>query len=77
MLGDQNQLPNVVQGTHPNDVGASVMSFCLGENSVVMPKDGLFLGETRLCIQEFAALFPISFIEENSGRTQSQKHANL
>ena len=47
LLGDQNQLPNVVQGTHPNDVGASVMSFCLGENSVVMPKDGLFLGETR------------------------------
>ena len=27
LLGDQNQLPNVIQGTHPNGVGASVMNF--------------------------------------------------
>ena len=47
LLGDQNQLPNVVQGTHPNNVGSSIMNFCLGVDSVVPPKHGIFLGETR------------------------------
>ena len=47
LLGDQNQLPNVVQGTHPFGIGLSVMAFCLGENSVVKPENGLFLEETR------------------------------
>ena len=47
LLGDQNQLPNVVQGTHPNNVGSSVMSYCLGVDSVVPPKNGIFLAETR------------------------------
>ena len=47
LLGDQNQLPNVVQGTHPNNVGSSIMSFCLGVDSVVPPENGIFLAETR------------------------------
>ena len=47
LLGDQNQLPNVIQGTHPNGVGASVMNFCLGVDSIVPPSNGIFLSQTR------------------------------
>lgn len=47
LLGDQNQLPNVIQGTHPNGVGASVMNFCLGLDSIVPPSHGIFLSQTR------------------------------
>ena len=47
LLGDQNQLPNVVQGSHPMNVGASVMEFWLGNDSIVDDTQGMFLPITR------------------------------
>ena len=47
LLGDQNQLPNVTQGSHPLNVGLSVMEFCLGSNTIVTENQGIFLSTTR------------------------------
>ncbi len=47
LLGDQNQLPNVTQGSHVMGVENSVMSFCLGNNSIVGSEHGIFLPISR------------------------------
>ena len=65
LLGDQNQLPNVVQGTHPNDVGSSIMSFCLGVDSVVPPENGIFLAETRRLHPKICSFISDKFYQGN------------
>lgn len=58
LLGDQMQLEQPVQGSHPGDAGLSVLQFALKDtaasqpdapvyHAVVSPELGLFLGETR------------------------------
>ena len=58
LLGDQMQLEQPVQGSHPGDAGLSVLQFALKDtaasqpdapvyHAVVPPELGLFLGETR------------------------------
>ena len=47
LVGDQMQLGQPIQGTHPGEAGLSVLEFLLGENSTI-PKDrGIFIGQTR------------------------------
>jgi predicted RecB family nuclease len=65
LLGDQNQLPNVVQGTHPNNVGSSIMSFCLGMDSVVPPENGIFLAETRRLHPKICSFISDKFYQGN------------
>ena len=58
LLGDQMQLEQPVQGSHPGDAGLSVLQYALMDmdasqpdapvfHAVVPPKCGLFLGESR------------------------------
>lgn len=58
LLGDQMQLEQPVQGTHPGDAGLSVLQYALKDtvssrpdspvlHAVVPPDYGLFLGESR------------------------------
>jgi uncharacterized protein len=47
LLGDPLQLPQVVQGRHPEGSDASVMVHLLGENPTVTAERGLFIDKTR------------------------------
>jgi hypothetical protein len=46
LLGDPNQLPQVLQGTHPEGSAASVLEHLLGEHLTVPADRGLFLERT-------------------------------
>ena len=46
LLGDPNQLPQVLQGTHPEGAGASVLEHLLGEEATIPENRGVFLERT-------------------------------
>ena len=47
LIGDQMQLGQPIQGTHPGDAGLSVLEFLLGRHSTIPAERGIFLGQTR------------------------------
>ncbi len=47
LLGDPQQLPQVVQGTHPAGAEASALGHLIGEADIIPPRLGYFLDETR------------------------------
>ena len=47
LVGDQMQLGQPIQGTHPGEAGLSVLEFLLGDHSTISAERGLFLGQTR------------------------------
>ncbi|MEV6824124.1 TM0106 family RecB-like putative nuclease [Amycolatopsis sp. NPDC051102] len=47
LLGDPQQLPQVVQGTHPAGAEASALGHLIGEAGIMPPSLGYFLDETR------------------------------
>jgi len=46
IMGDQRQLGQPTQGTHPADSGRSVLDYRLGDAAAVDPLHGIFLGTT-------------------------------
>lgn len=46
LMGDQRQLGQPTQGTHPADSGLSVLDYRLGEAPAIDPEHGVFLGTT-------------------------------
>jgi predicted RecB family nuclease len=47
LLGDPQQLPQVVQGTHPAGADASALGHLIGDADVIPPYLGYFLDQTR------------------------------
>jgi predicted RecB family nuclease len=47
LLGDPQQLPQVVQGTHPAGAEASALGHLIGEADIMPPHLGYFLDQTR------------------------------
>ncbi|MTD53905.1 TM0106 family RecB-like putative nuclease [Amycolatopsis pithecellobii] len=47
LLGDPQQLPQVVQGTHPAGAAASALGHLLGDADVIPPELGYFLDQSR------------------------------
>ncbi|OED38001.1 nuclease [PVC group bacterium (ex Bugula neritina AB1)] len=47
LVGDQMQLGQPIQGTHPGEAGLSVLEFLLGDHSTIPADRGIFLGQTR------------------------------
>ncbi|TLY88032.1 MAG: TM0106 family RecB-like putative nuclease [Gammaproteobacteria bacterium] len=47
LVGDQMQLAQPIQGTHPGRSGASALEFLLEEHATVPPERGVFLDVTR------------------------------
>jgi predicted RecB family nuclease len=43
LLGDPQQLPQVIQGAHPNNAATSVLEHLLGDRQTIPPEEGLFL----------------------------------
>lgn len=46
LVGDQMQLGQPIQGTHPGEAGLSVLEFLLGDHSTIPAARGIFLGQT-------------------------------
>jgi uncharacterized protein len=46
LVGDPQQLAQVIQGPHPNETGVSVLQHLLGEHATIPPDRGLFLERT-------------------------------
>lgn len=51
-LGDQMQLPQPIQGTHPGDSACSILDYFLMERATVPPELGIFLNQTFRMHQE-------------------------
>lgn len=47
LVGDQMQLGQPIQGTHPGDAGKSILEFLLGDHATIPPDRGIFLNNTR------------------------------
>ncbi|MFI5614934.1 TM0106 family RecB-like putative nuclease [Amycolatopsis sp. NPDC051903] len=47
LLGDPQQLPQVVQGTHPAGAEASALGHLIGDADIIPPSLGYFLDQTR------------------------------
>ncbi|MGY2733603.1 TM0106 family RecB-like putative nuclease [Sphingomonas sp. UYP23] len=47
LVGDQMQLAQPIQGTHPRDSGVSALQHLLQDHATVPPARGVFLAETR------------------------------
>ena len=47
LVGDQMQLGQPTQGTHPGEAGLSVLEFLLGKYSTIPPDHGVFLDKSR------------------------------
>ena len=46
LMGDQMQLSNPTQGTHPDESGKSILEYLLGDQSTIPPDIGIFLPKT-------------------------------
>ena len=46
LMGDQMQLPQPAQGSHPADSGQSILDYLLGESPTVANERGIFLDTT-------------------------------
>jgi len=47
LVGDQMQLSQPIQGTHPGDSALSALEYLLRDHATVPPERGMFLGVTR------------------------------
>ena len=47
LVGDQMQLGQPIQGTHPGEAGLSVLEFLLGRDATIPPERGIFLDQSR------------------------------
>ena len=47
LVGDPQQLPQVIQGAHPEPANLSCLEWMLGDHATVQPDRGIFLGVTR------------------------------
>ncbi len=47
LVGDPRQLPQVIQGAHPEPANLSCLEWLLGEHATVPPDRGIFLGTSR------------------------------
>lgn len=63
LLGDPNQLPQVSQGTHPEESGCSVLQHLLCTDQTVAPDRGLFLAETWRLRPELCAFTSSAYYE--------------
>ena len=46
LVGDQMQLGQPIQGTHPEEAGLSILEFLLGHQETIPPERGIFLDKT-------------------------------
>jgi uncharacterized protein len=74
LLGDPNQLPQVLKGSHPPGAEASALEHVLGDHATIPPELGLFLPDTRRMPPAICGFISDSFYE---GRLRSHVDAGV
>ena len=74
LVGDPQQLPQVSQGSHPEPVDESALSWLLGENEVIEPEYGFFLPESYRMVSQLCE--PVSRLSYRN-QLKSAPKANL
>lgn len=74
LVGDPQQLPQVSQGSHPEPVDESALSWLLGENEVIEPEYGFFLPESYRMVSQLCE--PVSMLSYRN-QLKSAPKANL
>ena len=69
LLGDQMQLEQPIQGTHPDEIAESALGHYLKDIAAVTPDKGIFLGQSRRMHQDVC-----SFISEMVYESQLESH---
>jgi predicted RecB family nuclease len=84
LIGDQMQLGQPIQGTHPGEAGLSVLEFLLRDQATIPPERGIFLGETRRIHPSICQFISEAFYEgrlhahdSTSERSLSLKNTDL
>lgn len=70
LVGDQMQLSQPIQGTHPDDAGLSILDFLLDAHATIPPAKGVFLDNTRRMRQSIGRFISQAFYD---GRLQSHE----
>ena len=63
LVGDQMQLSQPTQGTHPGDSGLSSLDFLLGDYATIPPEKGIFLDNTRRMRQSVCQFISQAFYD--------------
>ena len=63
LVGDQMQLGQPIQGTHPGPSGGSILDFLLAGQATVAPDRGIFLNQTRRLRPEICRFISDAFYE--------------
>ncbi len=63
LLGDQMQLPQVTQGSHPGESGNSVLEYYLSGHATVPPELGIFLGASHRMHPDICAFISDAYYE--------------
>jgi predicted RecB family nuclease len=63
LVGDPNQLPQVIQGAHPHPANLSCLDWILGGDTTIAPERGLFLPVTRRMHPELCHYISEQFYE--------------
>ena len=71
LVGDQMQLGQPIQGTHPGKAGLSVLEFLLGENATVPKERGVLLDKTYRCGPKICQFISDAFYD---GRLTAHKN---
>ena len=69
LLGDPQQLDQLIQGTHPDGIAVSALQYLLGDRATIEPSRGLFLEETWRLNPEICRFTSEAFYE---GKLQSR-----
>ncbi|MCP3981132.1 MAG: TM0106 family RecB-like putative nuclease [bacterium] len=64
LVGDQMQLPQPIQGSHPGDSGLSTLDYLLGDRATVPEEMGLFLGTTYRLHPDLCGFISSAFYED-------------
>lgn len=67
LLGDQRQLAQPIQGTHPGDTGMSALDYLLQEHATIPQELGIFLDQTWRLHPEICSFISDSFYEGRLG----------
>lgn len=74
LVGDQMQLGQPIQGTHPGEAGKSILEFLLQEESTIASNRGIFLGKSYRMRPEICNFISKSFYD---GRLKSDNSTAL
>lgn len=73
LLGDQMQLGQPIQGTHPGDSGKSILDYLMADHATVPENQGIFLPKTYRMHQDISRFISDTFY---NGRLTTKKQNN-